>query len=57
MAEAGMKSVASCVYSKLSLRDAVHISKDMDCRDPAFAPGSGPPAGYLAAFAREKQRW
>jgi agmatinase len=48
IAERGMKSIASSVYSKLSRCDAVHISLDIDCLDPAFAPGTGiPDAGGL----------
>ena len=43
VAERGMRSVASSIYSKLSLCDAVHISLDIDCLDPAFAPGTGIP--------------
>jgi arginase family enzyme len=43
VAERGMRSVASSVYSKLNLCDAVHISLDIDCLDPAFAPGTGIP--------------
>ena len=50
IAERGMKSVASSVYSKLSKCDAVHISVDIDCLDPAFAPGTGiPEAGGLTS--------
>ena len=50
IAERGMKSVASSVYSKLSRCDAVHISLDIDCLDPAFAPGTGiPEAGGLTS--------
>jgi agmatinase len=50
IAERGMKSVASSVYSKLSKCDAVHISLDIDCLDPAFAPGTGiPEAGGLTS--------
>jgi len=50
VAERGMKSVASSVYSKLSGCDAVHISLDIDCLDPAFAPGTGiPDAGGLTS--------
>ena len=50
VAERGMKSVASSVYSKLSRCDAVHISLDIDCLDPAFAPGTGiPDAGGLTS--------
>jgi agmatinase len=50
VAERGMKSVASSVYSKLSRCDAVHISLDIDCLDPAFAPGTGiPESGGLTS--------
>jgi agmatinase len=50
VAERGMKSVAVSVRSKLSLCDAVHISLDIDCLDPAFAPGTGiPDSGGLTA--------
>ena len=50
VAERGMRSVADSVYSKLSLCDAVHISLDIDCLDPAFAPGTGiPEAGGLTS--------
>lgn len=50
IAERGMWSVATSVYSKLSLCDAVHISLDIDCLDPAFAPGTGiPEAGGLTS--------
>jgi agmatinase len=50
IAERGMRSVADSVYSKLSLCDAVHISLDIDCLDPAFAPGTGiPEAGGLTS--------
>ena len=50
IAERGMKSIASSVYSKLSKCDAVHISVDIDCLDPAFAPGTGiPEAGGLTS--------
>lgn len=50
IAERGMRSVATSVYSKLSLCDAVHISLDIDCLDPAFAPGTGiPEAGGLTS--------
>ena len=45
-----MKSIASSVYSKLSKCDAVHISIDIDCLDPAFAPGTGiPDSGGLTS--------
>lgn len=50
VAERGMNSVAVSVRSKLSLCDAVHISLDIDCLDPAFAPGTGiPDSGGLTA--------
>ena len=50
IAERGMKSIASSAYSKLSRCDAVHISLDIDCLDPAFAPGTGiPEAGGLTS--------
>lgn len=50
VAERGMRSVASSLYSKLSRCDAVHISLDIDCLDPAFAPGTGiPDAGGLTS--------
>lgn len=50
IAERGMKSIASRVYSKLSDCDAVHISLDIDCLDPAFAPGTGiPDSGGLTS--------
>jgi len=49
IAERGMKRITSSVYSKLSDCDAVHISLDIDCLDPAFAPGTGiPDAGGLS---------
>ncbi len=48
VAERGMKRIVSGMYSKLSNCDAVHISLDIDCLDPAFAPGTGiPDAGGL----------
>jgi agmatinase len=49
VAEHGMKSVAGSVRSKLSDCDAIHISLDIDCLDPAYAPGTGiPEAGGLS---------
>jgi agmatinase len=48
VAELGMKSVAADVRRVLSRCDAVHISLDIDCLDPAIAPGTGiPDAGGL----------
>jgi agmatinase len=50
VAERGMRSVAASVFSKLSCCDAVHISLDIDCLDPAFAPGTGiPESGGLTS--------
>jgi agmatinase len=50
VAELGMNSVASDVRKVLSRCDAVHISLDIDCLDPAYAPGTGiPDAGGLTA--------
>lgn len=50
VAERGMRSIASSVHSKLRLCDAVHISLDIDCLDPAFAPGTGiPESGGLTS--------
>ena len=50
VSERGMKSVATSVYSKLNVCDAVHISLDIDCLDPAFAPGTGiPDSGGLTS--------
>jgi agmatinase len=43
VAERGMKAVAQEVNRILSKCDAVHISLDIDCLDPAFAPGTGIP--------------
>ncbi len=46
----GMNAVAKEVHSMLSACDAVHISLDIDCLDPAFAPGTGiPDSGGLTA--------
>ena len=50
VAERGMKNVAQEVHKILSRCDAVHISLDIDCLDPAFAPGTGiPEAGGLTS--------
>jgi agmatinase len=50
VAERGMPAVAGEVRSVLSDCDAVHISLDIDCLDPAFAPGTGiPDAGGLSS--------
>ncbi|MGC8857187.1 MAG: agmatinase [Anaerolineae bacterium] len=47
--ELGLKSVATDVRKILSRCDAIHISLDIDCLDPAFAPGTGiPEAGGLS---------
>ena len=48
IAERGMASIAGEVRRILSVCDAVHISLDIDCLDPAAAPGTGiPDAGGL----------
>ncbi|HUH96375.1 MAG TPA: agmatinase [Anaerolineales bacterium] len=39
----GMGRIAKKVFKRLSQCDAVHISLDIDCLDPAFAPGTGIP--------------
>jgi agmatinase len=50
VAERGMSHIAQRVRGKLSNCDAVHISLDIDCLDPAFAPGTGiPDAGGLTS--------
>jgi len=50
IAELGMNRIANSVRSKLSDCDAVHISLDIDCLDPAVAPGTGiPDAGGLTS--------
>lgn len=43
VAERGAKAVAKDVRSVLSQCDAIHISLDIDCLDPAAAPGTGIP--------------
>lgn len=43
VAEVGMKSIAADVHKILSRCDAVHVSLDIDCLDPAIAPGTGIP--------------
>ncbi|MBL8091938.1 MAG: agmatinase [Anaerolineales bacterium] len=43
VAERGMKNVADSIYNILNDCDAVHISLDIDCLDPAYAPGTGIP--------------
>jgi agmatinase len=50
VAERGMKAVSQEVKKILSKCDAVHISLDIDCLDPAFAPGTGiPDSGGLTS--------
>jgi agmatinase len=50
VAERGIKEVADGIHRILSVCDAVHISLDIDCLDPAFAPGTGiPDSGGLTA--------
>lgn len=43
LAERGVKAVGTQVRSILSGCDAIHISLDIDCLDPAAAPGTGIP--------------
>ena len=46
----GMRAVASDVRKILGHCEAVHVSLDIDCLDPAFAPGTGiPDAGGLTS--------
>ena len=50
VAEHSMKRIAASVRSKLSDCDAIHISLDIDCLDPAYAPGTGiPESGGLTS--------
>ena len=50
VARRGMPAVAADVLSALVLCDAVHVSLDIDCLDPAAAPGTGiPDAGGLTS--------
>lgn len=50
VAERGVQEVAGDVRSILSRCEAIHISLDIDCLDPAFAPGTGiPDAGGLTS--------
>ncbi len=43
VAERGMKKIADSVRNILNDCDAIHISLDIDCLDPSFAPGTGIP--------------
>jgi agmatinase len=43
VSEIGMNSVMADVHKILSRCDAVHVSLDIDCLDPAIAPGTGIP--------------
>jgi agmatinase len=46
----GIQAIAAEVKQKLSACDAVHISLDIDCLDPAAAPGTGiPEAGGMTS--------
>jgi agmatinase len=48
VAERGISAIAAEVRQKLAACDAVHISLDIDCLDPAAAPGTGiPDAGGM----------
>jgi len=49
VAEKGIRAVLKEVRTWLHSYDAIHISLDIDCLDPAFAPGTGiPEAGGLS---------
>lgn len=43
VADRGMKEIAQAVVAILKECDAIHISLDIDCLDPAVAPGTGIP--------------
>jgi agmatinase len=43
VAERGMKQIAQDVNAILKRCDAIHVSIDIDCLDPAVAPGTGIP--------------
>jgi agmatinase len=48
VADRGIKTISNEVRQVLSSCDAIHISLDIDCLDPAHAPGTGiPDAGGL----------
>ena len=48
VAERGIRDVSDSVRNILNDCDTIHISLDIDCLDPAFAPGTGiPEAGGL----------
>jgi agmatinase len=50
VAERGMQAIAAEVHRVLSSCAAVHVSLDIDCLDPAFAPGTGiPDSGGLTS--------
>ncbi len=43
VAERGAREIAQSVHGVLSQCEAVHISVDIDCLDPGYAPGTGIP--------------
>lgn len=50
VAARGISDIAKQVRARLAACDALHVSLDIDCLDPAFAPGTGiPDAGGLSA--------
>jgi agmatinase len=50
VADRGIKDIANEVHKLFSNCEAVHISLDIDCLDPAFAPGTGiPDSGGLSS--------
>ena len=47
---ARIREIAAAVDDVLAKCDAIHISLDIDCLDPAYAPGTGiPDAGGLTS--------
>ncbi len=50
VAERGIKEIARAAHELLGKCDAIHVSLDIDCLDPAYAPGTGiPEAGGLTS--------
>ncbi len=50
VAERGVREIARTVRELLGKCDAIHVSLDIDCLDPAYAPGTGiPEAGGLTS--------
>lgn len=50
VAERGIKEIARTVHEQLGTCEAIYVSLDIDCLDPAYAPGTGiPDAGGLTS--------